>query len=82
MPDTRTISQLEAAGHQWIGAECCKGTTWVPFRMIREAHPDWLLSAMTLDEVGARLRCEACGKRPARWTAPRQSDGSGFARGY
>jgi len=52
--DTRTISRLEAEGYPRIGCECCKGAVWVPFKMIREKVP--LLSAMTLDEVGARLR--------------------------
>jgi hypothetical protein len=40
MTDTRTISQLEAAeGYPWIGCECCKGTVWVPFKMIRQKIP-------------------------------------------
>jgi hypothetical protein len=39
MADNRTISQLEAEGYRWIGCECCKGTVWVPFRMLR-ADPD------------------------------------------
>ena len=51
MPD-KTISQLEAEGYPWIGCECCQGTVWVPFKMIRETIPD--LSAWTLDELGAR----------------------------
>jgi hypothetical protein len=38
LADTRTISQLEAEGYPWIGCVCCKGTVWVPFKMIsREA---------------------------------------------
>jgi hypothetical protein len=48
MADSRTISQLEAEGYPWIGCECCKGTVWVPFRMLRERIP--MLSAMTLDQ--------------------------------
>ena len=80
MPDTRTISQLESEGYQWIGAECCKGTTWVPFKMIRQKIP--LLSAMTLDEVGAMLKCEKCGKRPLRYYPARQGDAPGFATSY
>jgi hypothetical protein len=39
MTDTRTISQLDADGYQWIGCECGKGTVWVPFRMIRKTVP-------------------------------------------
>jgi hypothetical protein len=48
--------------------------------MIREAHPHWLLSAMTLDEVGAELRCDRCGKRPARFFTPRQDDARGVRK--
>jgi hypothetical protein len=62
--DNRTISQLEAEGYPWIGCECCKGTIWVPFKMLRERIP--MLSAMTLDQLGAKMRCDKCGKRPER----------------
>jgi len=30
----------------------CKGTLWVPFKMLRERLPT--LSAMTLDQIGAK----------------------------
>ena len=53
MADNRTISQLEAEGYPWIGCECCKGTVWVPFRMLRERIP--MLSAMMLDQLGASV---------------------------
>jgi hypothetical protein len=62
--DNRTISQLEAEGYPWIGCECCKGTVGVPFKMLRERIP--MLSAMTLDQLGAK-RCGKCGKRPERY---------------
>jgi hypothetical protein len=67
MADNRTISQLEAEGYPWIGCECCKGTVWVPFKMIRQNIP--MLSAMTLDELGAKMRywgrrCVALAYRP------------------
>ena len=39
-----------------IGCECCKGTVWVPFKMLRERIP--MLSAMTLDQLGARMKCD------------------------
>ena len=78
MPDNCTISQLEAEGYPWIGCECCKGTVWVPFRMLREKPPN--LSAMTLDELGARMRCDKCGKRPERCYPANQSDTPGFVR--
>jgi hypothetical protein len=61
MADSRTISQLEAEGYPWIGCECCKGTVWLPFKMLRERIP--MLSAMTLDQLGAKMRCDKCGKR-------------------
>ena len=61
MADSRAISQLEAQGYPWIGCECCKGTVWVPFRMLRDRIP--MLSAMTLDQLGARMRCDKCDKR-------------------
>jgi hypothetical protein len=61
MADNRTISQLEAESYPWIGCECCKGTVWVPFKMLRERIP--MLSAMTLDQLGAKMRCDKCGKR-------------------
>ena len=54
MTDTRTISQLEAEGYPWIGCECCKGTVWVTFKMIRQKVP--MLSSWTLDELGAKMR--------------------------
>jgi hypothetical protein len=80
MSDNRTISQLEAERYDWIGCECCKGTVWVPFRMIREKLP--MLSAMTLDELGAEMRCEKCGKRPQRYYPAKQGDTPGFVRTY
>jgi hypothetical protein len=80
MADSRTIYQLEAERYDWIGCECCKGTVWVPFKMIRERIP--MLSAMTLDELGAKMRCDKCGKRPARYYSAKQSDTPGFVRTF
>ena len=80
MADNRTISQLEAEGYPWIGCECCKGTVWVPFRMLRERIP--MLSAMTLDQLCARMRCDKCGKRPERYYPANQSDTPGFVRSF
>jgi hypothetical protein len=65
MADNRTISQLEAEGYPWIGRERCKGTVWVPFKMLSERIP--MLSAMTLDQLGAKMKCDRCGKRPERY---------------
>jgi hypothetical protein len=80
--DTRTISQIEAQRYDWIAAECCKGTVWVPFRMIRESHPRWPVSSMTVDEIGAKLRCDKCGCRPRLYYPARQEDAPGFARSF
>ena len=74
MPD-RTMSQREK-----IGCECCKGTVWVPFRMIRQQIPG--LSAWTLDELGAKMKCDKCGKRPERYYPAKQNDAPGFARSF
>jgi Fe-S-cluster-containing hydrogenase component 2 len=63
MPDTRTIAQIETEGYPWIGCECCRGMVWVPFKMIRQKIP--ALGAMTLDELGAPMKCEHCGSRPS-----------------
>jgi hypothetical protein len=53
MTDTRTISQLEAEGYPWIGCECCKGTVWVPFKMIRAGltNANFVMVAETLTEL-------------------------------
>ena len=77
MADNRTI---QAEDSQWIGCECCKGTGWVPFRMIRQKIP--MLSAMTLDQLGAKMRCDKCGKRPERYYPAKQTDAPGFARSF
>jgi hypothetical protein len=54
----RQPNYLPARGRRlpWIGCESWKGTVWVPFRMLRERIP--MLSAKTLDQFGARMRCE------------------------
>ena len=80
MADNRTISQLEAERFDWIACECCKGTVWVPFRMIQAKLP--MLSAMTLDERSAKMRCKKCGNRPERYYPAKQSDAPGFARSF
>lgn len=53
---------------------------WVPFRMARARLP--MLSAMTLDELGAKMRCDKCGNRPARYHPARQDDAPGYARSF
>ncbi len=82
MPDTRTIAELEAERYDWVAAECCRGTVWVPFAMLRAAHPSWPLSTMTLDDIGPKLRCQHCGGRPTRYYPARQEDAPGYARSF
>ena len=48
--------------------------------MLRERIP--MLSAMTLDQLGARMRCDKCGKRPARYYPAKQSDTPGLFEGF
>jgi hypothetical protein len=43
--------------------------------MLRERIP--MLSAMTLDQLGAKMRCDKCGKRPERYYPANQSDTPG-----
>jgi hypothetical protein len=59
VPDNRTISQLEAEGYDWIACVCCKGAVWAPFRIVRQKLPT--VGSMTVDELGAKMRCEKCG---------------------
>ena len=61
-------------------ASAARATVWVPFRMIREKLPN--LSAMTLDQLGAKMRCDKCGKRPERYYAANQSDTPGSFEGF
>jgi len=30
------MSAFVSEGYPWIGCECCKGTVWAPFKMLRE----------------------------------------------
>ena len=39
-----------------------------------------MLSAMTLDQLGARMKCDRCGKRHERYYPANQSDAPGFVR--
>ena len=48
--------------------------------MLRERIP--MLSAMTLDQLGARMKCDRCGKRHERYYPANQSDAPGFVRGF
>src|SRR5882757_2495237 len=55
-----------------LAASAVRGTVWVPFKMLRERIP--MLSAMTLDQLGAKMRCDKYGKRPERYYPANQSD--------
>jgi hypothetical protein len=48
--------------------------------MIREKIPG--LSSWTLDKLGAKLKCDECGKRPEPYYPAEQSDAPGFAKGF
>jgi len=81
MPDTRTFSQLEAEGYPLDRVRMLQGhRVGAPFRMLREHIP--MLSAMTLDQLGAKMRCDKCGKRPERYYPANQSDTPGFIRSF
>lgn len=86
MPDTRTISQLEAEHYTAILCECrnpaCRNRVGYPFKMIRKDRPRLMLSAMTIAELGARMPCGKCGSRDVAYRACRQSDAPGFAKSY
>jgi hypothetical protein len=45
----------------WIGCECCKGTTWVPFKLIRQQRLKLMISAIV--ELGAKMRCGKYGSK-------------------
>jgi hypothetical protein len=39
-------------------------------------------SVHALDHLGAKMRCDKCGKRPARYYPANQSDTPGFVRSF
>ena len=41
-----------------------------------------MLSAMTLDQLGAKMKCDRCGKRPERYYPANESDTPGFVRSF
>lgn len=80
MADSRTVIDLEAERYHHISAECCKGTTWVPFNLMRKRVKG--LDTMTVDQIGAKMRCEQCGNPPTRYYPARQEDAPGFAKTF
>lgn len=76
----KTISVLEAQGYTHIRCICrCRHCVDYPFVLIRKERPRMMLSAMTLAELAAKMRCEKCGARDFGFHAWRQSDANGFA---
>lgn len=86
MPDTRTISQLEAEGYTAVLCTCrnpsCRNCVGFPFDMIRSKRPRLMLSAMTIEELGRKMPCGKCGGRDVAYREHRQSDAQGFAKRY
>ena len=63
-----TISVLEARGfthlQRFCGAEGCPPLmSEISFARLRELRPRWMLSAMTIDDVRAKMPCKRCGSR-------------------
>lgn len=63
-----TISILEARGFTHLQRSCeapgCPPLmSEISFARIRELRPRWMLSAMTVDEVRAKMPCKRCGSR-------------------
>ncbi|NEW96896.1 hypothetical protein [Rhodopseudomonas sp. BR0G17] len=78
--DSRTVTQLEAEGYHHICGECCKGYVWLPFNLLRKTVRG--LDSMTVDQIGAKMRCDRCGCRPTRYYPARQEDAPGYVRGF
>jgi len=66
MADNRTIFPSSKPRVILDRCECCKGTVWVPFKMLRERMP--MLSAMTLDQLGAKMKCDNAVSGPSYTT--------------
>lgn len=63
-----TISQLEARGFTHLQRACdadgCpRLMSEISFARIRELRPRWMLSAMTVADVRAKMPCKRCGNR-------------------
>jgi len=54
-------TRLSDLGPAWLQLCCCKGTTYLPVRMLAGADPP----KTTLRDVLPRLRCQVCHDRPA-----------------
>jgi len=72
----------EEAILNWVDQSCHSGlrATYAKLRagsLIQINAP-----SCTFDELGAKMKCDRCGKRPERYYPARQSDAPGFAKGY
>lgn len=78
----KTISQLELENYDGIECRCfgCRKKVIVPFRMIREKIPT--LSGWTIEELGKKMKCRDCGKRPSDPKPWRQEDQQGVAKNF
>jgi len=62
MPAPPFLLELPLAriGPAWLSLTCCKGTAYVPLRLLSGQYP-----RARLGDVLPRLRCKACRKPPA-----------------
>ncbi|SDD96111.1 hypothetical protein SAMN05216337_1017165 [Bradyrhizobium brasilense] len=83
MPD-KTISMLEVERYTHIECRCrsCRNWVAVPFDMIRRQRPRWLLSAITIEDLGKKMPCGKCGSRDVEYKPMRQEDAPGYAKRY
>ena len=58
----------------------CRGPDWMPITPKTGSLFHAETHAMTLDQLGAKMRCDKCGKRPERYYPANQSDTAGFVR--
>lgn len=45
--------------NRWLEVRCCRGTTYVPLRLVGASHP-----GLALADLVVRLRCRICGDKP------------------
>jgi hypothetical protein len=64
----QTVSQLQIAGFTHLQRTCdtpdCPSVmAEISFDQIRAMRPRWLVSAMTVDDLQAKMPCKRCGSR-------------------
>ncbi len=73
--------RLETFRAHWIEVTCCRGTQQLPVRLVLAADPR--RGGRTLADFLIRLRCQACGARPASAVLVESLAGQATARaGY